>query len=101
MNTDTEQALTISSEILEKGVRELGVSLGREQQGLLLQYMVLLDKWNQVYNLTAIRDLPKMVRAHVLDSLSVVPLLRGENVLDVGSGAGLPGIPVAPGRILK
>ncbi|OFZ86147.1 MAG: 16S rRNA (guanine(527)-N(7))-methyltransferase [Betaproteobacteria bacterium RBG_16_64_18] len=95
MNTNTEQALTVSSELLEKGLLELRLPLGKDQQGLLLQYLVLLDKWNQVYNLTAIRDLTKMVEAHLLDSLSAVPLLAGESVLDVGSGAGLPGIPIA------
>jgi len=95
VSTAKEQALTVSSELLEKGLLELNLPLGKEQQGLLLQYLALLDKWNQVYNLTAIRDLTKMVKSHLLDSLSVVPLLTGERVLDVGSGAGLPGIPIA------
>jgi len=85
----------VSAGILEQGLFDLGLPLGAEQQGLLLQYLVLLEKWNQVYNLTAIRDLTKMVEAHLLDSLSAVPLLAGESVLDVGSGAGLPGIPIA------
>ena len=93
--TSSEQALTVSAGILEQGLFELGLPLGAEQQGLLLQYLVLLEKWNQVYNLTAIRDLTKMVRAHLLDSLSVVSHLSGKSVLDVGSGAGLPGIPIA------
>ncbi len=93
--TSTEQALTASLELLEKGLLVLCLPLGKEQRGLLLRYLALLDKWNQVYNLTAIRDLTKMVEAHLLDSLSVVPLLTGESVLDVGSGAGLPGIPIA------
>jgi len=97
MNTVTtaEQALTVSASLLEKGLIEVCFPLSAEQQGLLLQYLVLLEKWNQVYNLTAVRDLTKMVGAHLLDSLSVVPLLSGETVLDVGSGAGLPGIPIA------
>lgn len=93
--TSSEQALTVSAGILEQGLLKLGLPLGAEQQGLLLQYLVLLEKWNQVYNLTAIRDLTKMVGAHLLDSLSVVSFLSGESVLDVGSGAGLPGIPIA------
>jgi 16S rRNA (guanine527-N7)-methyltransferase len=95
MITSTEHALTVAKRILEQGLRELELPIGPEQQGFLVQYLLLLEKWNQVYNLTAIRDLTKMVAAHLLDSLSVVPLLSGENVLDVGSGAGLPGIPIA------
>lgn len=95
MITSTEHALTISKNLLEQGLIVLGLPIGPEQQGFLVQYLLLLEKWNQVYNLTAIRDLTKMVAAHLLDSLSVVPFLSGENVLDVGSGAGLPGIPIA------
>ena len=98
MSETTEQVLTIAKSTLEKGLRELGLRLDANQQGLLLQYLVLLDKWNQVYNLTAIRDLARMVDAHLLDSLSVIPLLSGARLLDVGSGAGLPGIPIAVAR---
>lgn len=90
-----EQALTVAISILEQGLIELGLPLGAEQQVRLLQYLALLEKWNQVYNLTAIRELVKMVGAHLLDSLSVIPFVCGERVLDVGSGAGLPGIPIA------
>lgn len=97
MNTaiSKERALTVASGLLDKGLLELNLPLDKEQQGQLMQYLALLDKWNQVYNLTAIRDVTNMVGAHLLDSLSVVPFLSGENVLDVGSGAGLPGIPIA------
>jgi len=66
----------------------------------LLQYLALLAKWGQTYNLTAIRDVPSMVPLHLLDSLVAAPFLHGERILDVGSGAGLPGLPlaiVAPG----
>ncbi len=91
----SERVLTVAATELEQGVSELGLAVSAEQQARLLQYLVLLEKWNQVYNLTAIRDLGKMVSAHLLDSLSVVPSLTGESVLDVGSGAGLPGIPIA------
>lgn len=64
----------------------------------LLAYLVLLEKWNKTYNLTAIRDIDRMVTHHLLDSLAVFPHLglgAGQRLLDVGSGAGLPGIPIA------
>jgi len=83
---------------LEKGVAELGLSLGREGRNRLLQYLALLEKWNQVYNLTAIRDREKMVSSHLLDCLTVIPYTTGARVLDAGSGAGLPGIPIAVAR---
>jgi 16S rRNA (guanine527-N7)-methyltransferase len=98
LNTIDKDALTVSKIALEQGLIELGVVLGADQQELLLQYLVLLEKWNQVYNLTAVRNLAKMVSAHVLDSLSVLPHLSGASLLDVGSGAGLPGIPITIAR---
>jgi 16S rRNA (guanine527-N7)-methyltransferase len=83
---------------LENGVAELGLSLGRDQRNTLLQYLALLEKWNQVYNLTAIRDREKVISGHLLDCLAVIPFMTGVRVLDVGSGAGFPGIPVAVAR---
>jgi 16S rRNA (guanine527-N7)-methyltransferase len=80
---------------LEQGLTELDLSLGREARTKLLEYLALLEKWNQVYNLTAIRDVEKMVSGHLLDCLAVVPCVSGVRVLDAGSGAGLPGIPLA------
>src|SRR5713226_8155512 len=80
---------------LEQGLAELGLALGREARTKLLEYLALLEKWNQVYNLTAIRDAEKMVSGHLLDCLAVVPYVSGAHVLDAGSGAGLPGIPLA------
>jgi len=80
---------------LEKGLEELGVPLGREATTKLIEYLALLEKWNRVYNLTSIRDAEKMISGHLLDCLAVVPHISGGRVLDVGSGAGLPGIPLA------
>jgi 16S rRNA (guanine527-N7)-methyltransferase len=77
---------------------ELGVPVGPQGVARLIQYVALLDKWNRVYNLTAVRDAAKAVSVHLLDSLAVIPYLRGTRVLDVGSGAGLPGIPIALAR---
>lgn len=98
ISTISEHVLTVSKSELYKGIKELGLALGADQQDLLLQYLLLLDKWNKVYNLTAVRDVMKMVSAHLLDSLSVIALLPEGKVLDVGSGAGLPGIPIAVAR---
>ena len=81
---------------LRAGSEALGISLQQSQYDQLLEFMRLLGKWNQVYNLTAITEPAKMLSHHLLDSLSLMPLLlRAKKVLDVGSGAGLPGIPLA------
>jgi 16S rRNA (guanine527-N7)-methyltransferase len=81
---------------LRMGTDALGLTLQQSQHDQLLKYLYLLEKWSHVYNLTAIRELPKMLSYHLLDSLSLVPRLAGcRNALDVGSGAGLPGIPLA------
>lgn len=85
------------AEELCEGARELGVELSAEQHEQLLAYLALLIKWNKAYNLTAVRDPDEMVSRHLLDSLSVVPYVveAGDNWLDVGSGGGMPGIPLA------
>ena len=84
-----------SSQLLASGVQQLNIHADEEQQASLLQYVQLLQKWNQTYNLTAIEDIDKIISKHIFDSLSVVKYLKGKNIIDVGSGAGLPGIPLA------
>jgi 16S rRNA (guanine527-N7)-methyltransferase len=91
----------MSRAVLLSGLQTLGLSLTEAQVALLLDYLALLQKWNKVYNLTAVRDPAEMMTHHLLDSLSVIPpLLRqtgGQPVrlLDVGSGGGLPGVVIA------
>ncbi|WP_292363041.1 16S rRNA (guanine(527)-N(7))-methyltransferase RsmG, partial [Methylophaga sp. UBA1464] len=80
---------------LDKGCAELQLQLSEEQKTQLLDYLALLQKWNKVYNLTSVRDPQTMLTRHILDSLSLIPYLNCTNLLDVGSGAGLPGIPIA------
>ncbi|MBY4676570.1 16S rRNA (guanine(527)-N(7))-methyltransferase RsmG [Marinobacterium arenosum] len=80
---------------LERGIDKLGLTLGKSQVEQLLAYLQLLIKWNQAYNLTAVRDPLEMVDRHLIDSLSVLPYIQDEPLIDVGSGPGLPGIPVA------
>lgn len=82
-------------EQLSQGCEVLGLNLTGEQISQLLTYVQLLDKWNKVYNLTSVRDPQEMIGRHILDSLAVLPYLSGDSLLDVGTGAGLPGIPVA------
>lgn len=80
---------------LRSGADVLGLGLESEQIDRLLGYLELLDKWGRTYNLTAIRDRRSAVDRHILDSLAVNAFLAGGRVLDVGTGAGLPGIPLA------
>ena len=83
---------------LASGINKLGLELNQETQQKLLDYLVLLQKWNKVYNLTAIRNKEQMVSHHLLDSLSVLPYLWAGRWLDVGCGAGLPGLVLAIAR---
>ncbi len=80
---------------LAQGVTELRLDLTEETQRKLLDYLALIEKWNRVYNLTAVRETQKMISHHLLDCLAVLPHVRARRLVDVGSGAGLPGIPLA------
>ena len=86
---------------LQGGCKALGLSLEQKQLDRLLAYLQLLIKWNRAYNLTAVREPAQMVPRHLLDSLVIHPYVRGRRLIDVGTGAGLPGVPLAilcPGR---
>jgi 16S rRNA (guanine527-N7)-methyltransferase len=80
---------------LTAGARELKVELEPAQIEALLDYLALMLRWNAVYNLTAVREPDEMVTRHLLDSLALMPFLDGATLVDLGSGAGLPGIPLA------
>jgi 16S rRNA (guanine527-N7)-methyltransferase len=86
---------------LRRGLDELGIELAEGQVAQLLEYLALIGKWNQVYNLTAVRDPAEMLSLHLLDCLAIIPPLRRQSggaplaLLDVGSGAGLPGVVIA------
>ncbi len=86
---------------LDAGLLSLGITLADSQKQQLLDYLALIQKWNKVYNLTALRDAEEMFSHHLLDSLAAIPPLerhvqgKALTVLDVGSGAGLPGVVIA------
>jgi 16S rRNA (guanine527-N7)-methyltransferase len=81
--------------ILESGLKALNLLLKSEQIDQLLDFIELIAKWNKAYNLTAVRNNEDMTRLHVLDSLAILPHIEGKRVIDIGTGAGLPGIPLA------
>jgi 16S rRNA (guanine527-N7)-methyltransferase len=83
------------SESLDAGLETLHLDLSAQQKEALLNYLSLLGKWNKTYNLTAIHEPERMLTHHILDSLALTPYVAKGALLDVGSGAGLPGIPLA------
>jgi len=78
-----------------RGIEVLGLDVSDQKLDLLLEYLQLFHKWNRTYNLSAVRNPEEMVHRHLLDSLSVIPHINGKNFIDVGTGGGLPGIPLA------
>ena len=83
-------------QLLADGIRDMQLDVSPARQGQLMDYLALMFKWNSVYNLTSLRDPVQMVTHHLLDSLAAVPAFHDAvNVLDVGSGGGLPGIVLA------
>jgi len=88
-------------ERLEKGLAGLGLSLEADRVDRLLDYLALLSRWNRAYNLTAVDEPAAMVDRHLVDSLSILPWIEGHEIVDAGTGAGLPGVPLAiacPGK---
>jgi 16S rRNA (guanine527-N7)-methyltransferase len=88
----------MSQNVLAAGLADLGLNVPDSAQQQLLAFRDLLLKWNKTYNLTALRDPAQAISHHLLDSLAILPQLDGGNLLDVGSGGGLPGIPLAIAR---
>ncbi|MDC1527763.1 16S rRNA (guanine(527)-N(7))-methyltransferase RsmG [Gammaproteobacteria bacterium] len=89
-----ESTLSLTEQ-LKTGLSSLDLDLDNEKVEQLVQYLQLLDKWNKAYNLSGIKEVQRMVAYHLLDSLAIVPHIDGNIILDVGTGAGLPGIPLA------
>lgn len=81
--------------VLEAGIQQLALIASGQQVSLLLDFVSLIQKWNKAYNLTAVRCVNEMLHLHILDSLAILPFVTGRKIIDVGTGAGLPGIPLA------
>lgn len=83
---------------LEQGLEDMHIMLPLEAREKLIEFLRMMVKWNRVYNLSAIKQPEEMVSLHLLDSLAVLPFLHGKSCIDVGTGAGLPGVPLAIAR---
>lgn len=80
---------------IQKGAQKMGAHLSDKTIQTLVDYLAMLQKWNKAYNLTAIRDVDQMISLHLLDSLATLPFIKGERIIDVGTGPGLPGMVLA------
>lgn len=89
-----EQVITVLNK-LSRLLADAGISLTDHQKNQLIAYVEMLHKWNKAYNLTSVRDPNEMLVRHILDSIIVAPHLQGERFIDVGTGPGLPGIPLS------
>ncbi len=87
--------MEVCRKILASGLQALNLALNAQQVEQLLDFIRLIEKWNKAYNLTAIHGREDMVRLHLLDSLAIASFIEGKRVIDIGTGAGLPGIPLA------
>lgn len=81
--------------VLQNSIKEVPVTISEQQQYQLIRYVQMMHKWNKAYNLTSVRNPEQMVIKHLVDSIVVAPHLPGDNYIDVGTGPGLPGIPLA------
>lgn len=102
MSTPGQMPANLKQEVLAElqqklaaGLATMALQITQQQQQKLLEYVALIYKWNQVHNLTAVRDPLEMITLHILDSLSILTYVDGKRLLDVGAGAGLPSIPLA------
>ena len=87
--------MTPEEKLLRDGLNTLKLSTNDDKVAKLLAFIALIEKWNKAYNLTAIRNKAAMIGLHLLDSLAVAPYIQGPRIIDIGTGAGLPGIPLA------
>lgn len=92
--TEPKQEITLEQRIMA-GLDTLDISYGDEAINKLVDYLALLQEWNKTHNLTAVDDLDEMLSVHIFDSASIRPYIKGPTLLDVGSGAGLPGMMIA------
>lgn len=91
----SQEQKSVLAKDLTAGIKQLNLTLDENKQTLLLAYLEQLSKWNKTYNLSGIKEPARMLSLHLLDSLSILPFISADRVLDVGTGAGLPGIPLA------